>query len=1023
MPTITVNVLTTFGRDFTAQNPVLFMGQGLVQPGGTSTHYDILNNAVHVEYSFEGSGFTYANEGGVLAVTGGTITTFHEIQTFPITTPITDFTGLSLPADQWYDACVAAAGGNGAPVAALLAPYAVDFQGNAGPENFASSGLNTADFLIGGGGNDVLHGGGGDDYLAGGAGNDFLFGDPGNDRLSGGPGADYLDGGSGIDWAEYGSSGAGVTVDLTLAGAQVSVGDASGDVLVNMQGIEGSLYADKLTGNDADNQLFGASGDDTLTGGGGNDFIEGGFGADKIDGGAGLDTASYAHSDAGVDVTVNGAASGGDATGDTLTGIENIVGSDFNDQLVGDDSVNWLAGGLGDDQLNGKGGADYLDGGAGDDVYLVDNPGDVVIEAVGGGDDTVQAVVSLTLPITYTLPAGAEIEALIGFGTLTGNEFGQTITGFLGYFSGNDVLSGMGGNDRLEGFFGADTLIGGTGSDTFIFDEASAIDTQLPAPLLDHVTDYNQGDGGSYNAAEGDQIDVSGIISVDPAGQPAGTFVRAVAEGTGATLQVDADGAGGAGWLTIAYLDGLTVGESVNVILEPSMGPSPGENITVAAPDAPQALIGTPASDVLTGGSGNDVLDGHENTDLMIGGLGDDLYYVQDTTDSIVEKPGEGLDSVIAYATYTLPANVEAIYTLAGDAAAGNALDNLVDGAYADHGLTLGGGDGNDTIYGTSHGDELFGGAGDDALYALGGGDYMVGGPGNDAYFVDNTEDYYVIVENPGEGIDTLYTALNDTLPSNVEILVPYGAATEGHGNGADNVLFGGNGTTGLNLYGEAGNDWIYGSNFNDAMFGGAGNDFMWGFAGSDTMRAGPGDDVYIVEQASDLVVENPGEGNDTVYASVSHTLEANAENLFIYDNTVTPAPSSATGNGGDNWIVNYNIASGVFLWGASGNDVLQGGAGNDTLDGGKGIDALTGGPGNDTFVFYKGEANGDLVFDFAGNGAGTADVLHLIGYGAGATFTNIDAHHWQVNYDAGQHEIITFSNAAVINPGDVLFS
>ena len=87
-------------------------------------------------------------------------------------------------------------------------------------------------------------------------------------------------------------------------------------------------------------------------------------------------------------------------------------------------------------------------------------------------------------------------------------------------------------------------------------------------------------------------------------------------------------------------------------------------------------------------------------------------------------------------------------------------------------------------------------------------------------------------------------------------------------------------------------------------------------------------------------------------------------------------------------------------------------------------IDALIGGAGADTFVFHVGEANGDTVTDFAGNGAGTADVLHFVGYGAGASFTNIDATHWEVNYNGGvSHEVITFSNAPAINPGDVLFA
>ena len=1012
MPAITVDVLTTFGRNFTAQNPVLFMGQGLVQPGGTGTHYDILNNTVHALYTFDGTGFTYANEGGVLTVSGGTITAIHEFGTFPITAPTVDFTGLSMPADQWYDACVAAFGGNGAPVAALLAPYSVDFYGNDGSDTFASSGLNTNDNLRGGGGNDILNGGGGDDTLFGNDGSDALHGDAGNDHFYGGAGADLLDGGSGFDFADYILSGAGVTVDLTLAGAQVSAGEASGDILVSIEGVGCSAADDTLTGNAAVNYLVGNSGNDTLNGGGGNDVLEGGPGHDSLNGGDGIDTASYLYSSAGVTVLLGGMVYGGDADGDTLNGIENIFGSNFNDFLGGDNSPNWLAGGLGDDVLNGGGGADYMDGGAGDDTFWVDNAGDVVVEAVGGGADLVQTTVS------YALPAGSEVERLwptdpTSFTTidLTGNEFGQQIEGTFGA----NVLNGMGGNDVLAGIGGGDALIGGAGADEFQFTVYELAQAQLAAPLFSHVTDFDQGNGGIYNAAEGDQINFNHLLAASAAGQPVETIVRAVAEGTGTTLQVDYDGpTNGTNWVTLAYLDGVAAGETLNVIVDSSQ--PAGVNITVAAADAPQALTGTPNVDTLIGGTGNDILTGLESNDIMIGGLGDDLYYVQDTGDVIVEKPGEGLDSVIAYATYTLPDHVEAVYTLACGGATGNELDNLIDGAYASSSQTLSGGGGNDTIYGTSDSDFLFGGAGNDALYGLGGFDYMFGGPGNDAYFVDQPEP---TMENPGEGIDTVYASVNTTLASDVEILIPYGAADGGSGNDGDNVLFGGNGTVGLTLDGGNGNDWIYGSNFDDTLIGNNGNDFMWGFAGNDTMQGGLGDDVYIVEQGGDQVQEAAAMGNDTVYSAINYILPANVDNVFIYDNTVSPAPNMAVGNNDANWLVNYNIAAGVTLRGLGGNDVLQGGAGNDTLDGGAGQDALTGLGGNDTFEFTPGAANGDTVVDFFGDGSGGADVMHFIGYGAGANISMIDATHWQVNYNGGaSHDVLNIANAAAFHPG-----
>jgi hypothetical protein len=75
-------------------------------------------------------------------------------------------------------------------------------------------------------------------------------------------------------------------------------------------------------------------------------------------------------------------------------------------------------------------------------------------------------------------------------------------------------------------------------------------------------------------------------------------------------------------------------------------------------------------------------------------------------------------------------------------------------------------------------------------------------------------------------------------------------------------------------------------------------------------------------------------------------------------------------------------------------------------------------------FFFNVGLAAGDTIVDFDGNGTGAGDVLQFVGYGMGATFTTIDATHWQVNYNGGTaHDIITFSNAPSIHPTDVLFA
>ncbi len=245
--------------------------------------------------------------------------------------------------------------------------------------------------LVGTTGNDMIDGLGGDDTLIGGAGDDTLDGGEGNDRLVGGQGADTLIGGEGVDTAVYGGT-VGVTVNLALGTGRG--GHAEGDNLSGIENVTGTTGNDTLIGDDGDNRLTGGAGNDTLEGGDGNDRLNGGLGADILDGGEGIDTVVYGGV---VGVTVNlalGTGSGGEAEGDTLISIENVIGSLGDDVLTGDAGSNRLLGNAGNDILAGGGGNDTLIGGAGDDIYVfrfADAPG--VARVVGfnqDGDDQVR---------------------------------------------------------------------------------------------------------------------------------------------------------------------------------------------------------------------------------------------------------------------------------------------------------------------------------------------------------------------------------------------------------------------------------------------------------------------------------------------------------------------------------------------------------------------------------------------------------------------------------------------------------
>jgi Ca2+-binding RTX toxin-like protein/carbon monoxide dehydrogenase subunit G len=207
-------------------------------------------------------------------------------------------------------------------------------------------------------------------------GNDTLDGGAGNDTLIGGTGADTLIGGTGINTADYSTSANGVNVNLAT---NVNTGgDAQGDSLSGIENVTGSNYNDALTGDSNDNTLTGGAGNDTLVGGAGNDTLIGGAGNDTLVGGPGIDTADYSSATAGVTINLSISAPQDTihAGTDTLSGIENVTGSRYNDTLTGDSNDNVITGGLGNDTLSGGSGSDTF-------IYHVGDGNDTVTGGIG----------------------------------------------------------------------------------------------------------------------------------------------------------------------------------------------------------------------------------------------------------------------------------------------------------------------------------------------------------------------------------------------------------------------------------------------------------------------------------------------------------------------------------------------------------------------------------------------------------------------------------------------------------------
>lgn len=273
--------------------------------------------------------------------------------------------------------------------------------------------------IYGEGGNDVIESGNNNDYLDGGDGDDSLTGGFGSDTFVGGAGTDTILWGAVSDYVIVYRENANyltvrdtsrddvdhvyndveaiqfndVTLDLTAvtfalngvgwgtAKAVNGTGNAETHYGFNaIDIIDGSGGNDTIYGYYGDDILSGGNGGDTLYGGEGDDILKGGALSDTLDGGNGTDTADYSDAASGVTVSLSsGTQSGGSVGNDTLTAIENVLGSAYGDTITGDGGANVLTGGAGGDTLNGGSGADTLYGGDGADTLYGNGGADTFV--------------------------------------------------------------------------------------------------------------------------------------------------------------------------------------------------------------------------------------------------------------------------------------------------------------------------------------------------------------------------------------------------------------------------------------------------------------------------------------------------------------------------------------------------------------------------------------------------------------------------------------------------------------------
>lgn len=557
------------------------------------------------------------------------------------------------------------------------------------------------------------------DQVYGGAGNDTLTGGAANDVFDGGAGNDTLDGASGSDQARYQQSTAGVVVNLSASSITVnSVTVAAGSADDGMGGTDTLIRIENVRGSDFADYIRGA--DDLGT----RQFFSGDGGNDTIDGGAGIDFANYsdvALIAGGLNAFIeNGAGSVDDRKGgtDTLTNIEGLAGSHSGDTLTG---------GSGDQWFRGNGAADYINGGNGNDWVLYSNdPAGVAINldtdiaadgwngaggllALGGTDTLISIENAEASEFNDTIDGSAEANELRG---RSGNDI-------LNGGAGDDTLVGDAGNDTLDGGAGTDSLIGGAGDDTYTVDNP-----------LDRIVEA----AGQGNDTVVTSVNIPLPLNVE---NLIFTGTTSIAISGNAQNNIIAGGAandtlsGGGGTDTVSYARATT---AVTVNLQTNIATGQGTDVLSGFENA----TGGRASDLLIGNSGNNALDGSIGTDTMRGGFGNDTYYVDRTSDVVVEDsnsaPGALLlpdaegpaaavagitDTIIAAVNYSLGTDrlrfIENL-TLSGNAAraTGNALANKLVGNEGND--TLDGGSGNDTMDGGAGNDRVIGGAGNDIL-------------------------------------------------------------------------------------------------------------------------------------------------------------------------------------------------------------------------------------------------------------------------------------------------------------------
>ena len=576
-----------------------------------------------------------------------------------------------------------------------------------------------------------------DDRLTGNSANNYLDGSGGDDTIDGSLGSDTIDGGAGIDTLRYSRLPQAVTVNLkdgttnkgdTILMAKMVVGD--GEVFVpnlsSIENLEGTLFDDILGGDIGDNLLVGLAGNDRISGDDGNDRIIGGKGADILDGGAGIDWAEYSSSRSGVNVNLRtGIGQGGDAEGDRLVlnapgllvknSIENLLGSQSADILVGDDGDNQINPGL-SQQLGGLQIVDSVNGGIGSDRLIVDYSRNDSGTGITGGYNTGSDSSGF---LSRNTADNAKILDGISFLNIEHLNVIGTIK--------NDIIYGGSGDDILLSGAGNDTIYGGRGSNVIRAEDGNDV-------VVDQ-SDINRSLGNSLGQPADSFIVLDGgrgidTLSINLSGkQRDRNFVtRNFSLISTNPLQEDLN-------QRISLSDGSTI-SGFEIFKDITTGI--GDDTLIQLGRVDNIFIAGGGSDTINAGLGIDVVDGGSSD-----GNNNDLL----TVDYSVEDIGTGIS------TTTDGFGKGRLYRRTLDDR--NLLDEVTFSGIER--FNINGTSQGDRIEGSVGSDVLTGNAGDDLLTGNRGNDFLSGGDGDDRLVGVYDSNALILANFPGaREVDTL---------------------------------------------------------------------------------------------------------------------------------------------------------------------------------------------------------------------------------------------------------------------------